>query len=307
MTVTKYDRQRQIIKFVRDHPFCSMDSIFTKGKIPKSSATIDILYDLVSKKKIQITQTKSGNDRYFINDVNWDVKTKWSAIKFVVQNFKKILNQTKECTPTLSLVCDSLSKLLDLRLKIIEFEYRHAKKLGKNFNGNGLRQILNKYQRFQSKFPSEPTIQKIRDFENWINSEISRDMYYLDHHINSIAVRSLTDKIEISRDRHLYGLTRQTQIYHEKSLKSKNKQPENEYDEIFNRLNAERDRVLVSNPNTTPNEIIKSVCLKRLDMIKSKRSKRYNSERQILKDTIRQLEQNPILLYELLKEKEEED
>ena len=134
-----------------------------------------------------------------------------------------------------------------------------------------------------------------------------RDMYYLQHHANASVPRSITDKIGISKDRKSYGLTRQTQIHHQESLKPKKPNQENEYDEKFRRLNAERDRTLVSNPHTIENELIREVCLKRLDMIKFKRSKGHNAERKILKDTIRQLDENPTLLHDLLKEKEEED
>lgn len=305
MTFRKSDRQKQIIKFVKGHPFCSMDSIFTKGKIPKSKTTIHLLYDMVSKKKIQTAQTKSGKTKYYIDKKNWDAKTQWSAIEFDVHKFKGILNQIKKKSPLLSRICDRFSKLIDLRLKILEFEYRHSKKKGRNFSGNGLRQILYKFQRFQNKMISEPSIKTLRDFEKWIGSEIERDKYFLEHHSNSIVLRSLTEKIGISNDRSLYRLTRQSQIYHQESLKSKNK-TESEYDEIFKRLNAERDRILVGNPDTISSELIKNACLKKLDMIKSKRSRIHNSERRILKDTIRQLKQDPTLLHRLLKEKEDE-
>jgi len=306
MTIRKSDRVKEIIKFVNDHPFCNMDSIFTKGKIPKSRTTIDLLYDLVSKQIIQTVHTESGKTKYYIDDKNWDAKTQWIAIKFDTQNFKGTLKDMKVKSPLLARICDRFSKLLDLRLRILEFEYRHAKKKGKNFSGNAFRHILYKFQKFQNKMISEPSIKTIRDFEKWLGGEITRDMYYLEHHSNSVSLRSLADKIGISKDRNSYRLTRQTQIHHQESLKPKNNQPESEYDEIFKRLKAERDRILVSNPNTTSGEILKSVCRKRLDIIKSKRSKRHNSERRILKDTIRQLQQNPTLLDDLLKEKENE-
>ena len=187
------------------------------------------------------------------------------------------------------------------------FEHRHSKKLGKVFHGDGFESIMQKYQRFLAKLISEPSEKRIKDFEKWIGSEIDRDKYYLQHHANTTIPRSVTDKIGISKDRKSYGLTRQTQIHHQESLKPKKPNQENEYDEKFRRLNAERDRTLVSNPNTTPNKILLEVCNKRLGMIKFKRSKRHNAERRILKDTIRQLDENPTLLHDLLKEKEEED
>ena len=307
MTVTSSERKKQILNYVNEKPYCSMDSVFTEGHIPKSKATKNIFNHLVSEKKIQIRQIKSGKSRYFINGGNWDMKTKWVALDFEINKFKGIINQIKEQTPFLTLICEHFSKLLDLRIKITRLEHKYAEKLNKNFNGNGLMWILNKFQKFHNKFISEPSTQKINDFMKWVESEISRDTYYLEHHLNSVVARSLTDKIGILKDRREYGLTRQTQIHHEMSLKSKNLQPENVYDEIFKRLDAERDRVLCSNPKTISNEIMRNVCLKRLEIIKPKRSKRYNSERKILKDTIRQLDENPTLLHDMQKEKEEQD
>ena len=307
MTFTKSDREHQIIEFVKDNPYCSLDSIFTKGKIPKSRATKTILDNLVSSKKIQVEKTQTGKNRYFINGSINDEKAKWKSLILDVNKFKGIIQQTKQRAPRLSRVCDRLLSLIDLRFRIMEFEYRHSMKLGKKFNGDGFRNVLLKYKRFQEKFLLEPSEKRIKDFEKWIGSEIDRDMYYLQHHANASVPRSITDKIGISKDRKSYGLTRQTQIHHQESLKPKKPNQENEYDEKFRRLNAERDRTLVSNPNTTPNKILLEVCNKRLGMIKFKRSKRHNAERRILKDTIRQLDENPTLLHDLLKEKEEED
>jgi len=46
-------RKKKIIEFVKDNPFCSRDSIFTKGEIPKSKLTIQLIYNLVKEKKIK--------------------------------------------------------------------------------------------------------------------------------------------------------------------------------------------------------------------------------------------------------------
>ena len=112
--------------------------------------------------------------------------------------------------------------------------------------------------------------------------------------------------MQIVNDRSSFGLSRQTQLYHQESLKPKTNQPYTEYDEIFKRLDAERDRILVSNPDTTSSSILKIICLKKLDMIKLKRSRIHNSERRILKDTIKRIVLNPTIFDDLLKEKEEE-
>ena len=36
-------RENEIIEFVKKNPLCSKDSIFTKGKIPKSKATVELI------------------------------------------------------------------------------------------------------------------------------------------------------------------------------------------------------------------------------------------------------------------------
>ena len=307
MISTKSDREHQIIEFVKDNPYCSLDSIFTKGNVPKSKSTKTILDNLVSDKKIQADRTQTGKNRFFINGSINDEKATWESLDLGVHKFKKDVQRIKELLPHLSRACDRFCLLIDLRLRVLVFEHRHSKKLGKVFHGDGFESIMQKYQRFLAKLISEPSEKRIKDFEKWIGSEIDRDMYYLQHHANASVPRSIADKIGISKDRKSYGLTRQTQIHHQESLKPKKPNQENEYDEKFRRLNAERDRILVSNPHTIENELIREVCLKRLDMIKFKRSKGHNAERKILKDTIRQLDENPTLLHDLLKEKEEED
>ena len=252
------------------------------------------------------SQTKLGKKRYFINDECLDIKTIFLAFKFEIHKFKVSLNQTKEQNPIFSRICERFSNLLDLRLRITEFECNHAEKLRKKFNGDGLWKIIIKYYRFQTKFLSVQNMQIFRDFEKWIDSEIARDMYYLEHHANSVSIRSLAEKMQIVNDRSSFGLSRQTQLYHQESLKPKTNQPYTEYDEIFKRLDAERDRILVSNPDTTSSSILKIICLKKLDMIKLKRSRIHNSERRILKDTIKRIVLNPTIFDDLLKEKEEE-
>lgn len=307
MKVRRCDRKKDIIEYLKKNPFSSMDSIFTKGKIPKSETTINLVNNMILDGVIQISQTKTGKKRHYILDNEFKKNNPLYLIKLDIEKIKTELKITKEKNPILSRLCDRFSKLLDLRIRILELEFKHAKITNKSFNGDGLREITARWDRFANNFILDVSFKRLKDFEQWIGSKISGDMYYLEHHANTSKPRSLAEKMQISDNRTSFHLSRQTQIHHQESLKSKNDSSENQYDEIFKRLNAEQNRVLVSNPADLVTKILREVCVKRLDMIKKKRSKRFNSERIILKDTIMQMDQNPMLLPNLLKEKEMED
>jgi hypothetical protein len=74
---------------------------------------------------------------------------------------------------------------------------------------------------------------------------------------------------------------------------------------MFKRLNAEHHRIIYKNPDTMANQIMIMVCEKRLEIMKAdhSKSKGYRNETKIMKDTIKQLKDNPTLLEDFSKKK----
>ncbi len=339
MTVTKSERQKQIMKYVKDNPFCSRYSLFTKGGIQKSSTTNDIFNELVLKKKIHECVTKNKKSRYYIESKNWELDLHLK--KFECEFNKIVIHMEKiaEYIPQLKPLSKKYSRLLDTRIAVSKFEEKYAKEFNKAFDIEGIKQV-NQYFNdnimpvLQKIKPSSSEIKKV---EKWLNFEISRDEYYLSHEAKAVSVlsekihtkdeqmrnlkknywvrkdrsfqkvkmvrlmRPVYEMIEISKDRHKYGLSRPNQIYHEQRLKM----PDQigtiyEFDEIFNRLNAERHRIIYKNPDITENEIMIWVTETRLAVIDKDHSKSHNYkiESKNLRGFIKELEDNPTILHD---------
>ena len=340
VTVTKSERQKQIMKYVKDNPFCSQYSLFTKGGIQKSSITNDIFNELVSKKKIQECFTKNGKSRYYIESKNWE-------LDFYLKKFEcesnKIINQMEkiaERIPQLKQISKKYSRLLDTRIAVFRFEEKYAEEFNEVFDAEGIKQV-NQY--FNDNIMPilqkiKPSSSKTKKIKKHLDFEISRDEYYLSHEAKAVSIlsekihtedgqmrnlnkrywirkdrsfqkvkvvrlmRPVYEMIEISKDRHKYGLSRPNQIYHEQRLKK----PDQigtiyEFDEIFNRLNAERHRIIYKNPDITENQIMIGVTETRLDVIDNDHSKsqNYKIESKNLRGFIKELENDPTLLHDL--------
>ena len=315
MTITKSERRKQIIKYVKNNPFCSRYSIFTKGGISKSSATNEIFNELVSKKKINECLTKNKKSRYYIESKNWELDLHLK--KFECESNKIIIHMEKiaEHTPQLKPISKKYSRLLDTRIDVSRFEKKYAEEFNEVFDAEGIKQV-NQYFN-ENIMPilqkTKPSSSKIKKIEKHLDFEISRDEYYLSHEAKAVSIlseqihtkdeqlrnlnkrywirkdrsfqkvkvvrlmRPVYEMIEISKDRYRFGLSRQNQIYHEQRLKK----PDQigtiyEFDEIFKRLNAERHRIIYKNPDITENQIMIWVTETRLDVIDNDHSKSQN-------------------------------
>ncbi len=340
MTVRRSERIKQIKKFVMDNPFCSLDSIFTKGEIPKSVATVELVNQMAAKNTIQVAKTKNGKNRYFIESKKWNRKTKWNAFEFSLNDAKIKVRSLSKQSSMLENICEKYLILLNLRLKVLQFEDRYAKKLGKSLDSSGMQMITKKLMSFASNITEHNIKDKISKLEKWLDFEISRDSYYLEHEAKSLSIlknpnkeispydafnkqfqiskwtkrnrsfqpvktarliRPVSEKLDIVKDRHAYGISRPNQIYHKDTLKSKKSGIENEYDEVFKKLNAERHRIIYKNPDITENQIMTMVTEKRLTVIDQDHSKSldYEQETKNLSQFIKGLENNPAILHDL--------
>ena len=326
MKVTKSQRKKKIIDYIKKNPLCSKDSIFSKGKIPKSKTTIDLLAMLVSEGKVSITRTEKGKERYHTNPKEWSFDLQWKHRKLQVRELRYRCNDTAKKIPKYSPVLTKYDRLLETRMMVLDFEKRYASKFGEIFNEEGLLEVTQRFEEFIGKIRADASPDMIKSENKWLDFQISRDEYYLTHETKATSIfksrgrrnrafqkvkearlkRTLYDVIGISKDRQEYGISRPNQIYHEQRLKKQDQVGTvNEFDEIFKRLYAEHYKIIYRNPDTTANQIMIMVCERRLEIIKAdhSKSKGYRNETKIMKDTIKQLKDNPTLLEDFSKKK----
>jgi len=336
MFVKTSERIIQIEIFVILNPFCSLDSIFTYGKIPKSKATRELVNHMVAQNTIKISKTSTGKNRYYIESKQFEIIIKWKTLDFELNKLNIETMKLGKKHRILQKISKQFLHLLDSRLKILKFEAEYAKKLGESFSIKEMLKVMKKWQDFSSKITEHNIKSEIKKLGKWMSFEISRDYYYLTHEAKSVSVlfekeyskkwlnyhpntkpwirksrmfqqikvarlmRPVFEKMAIVEDRDAYGLSLNDQRFHESSIKSKISGVENQYDEIFKRVYAERHRILFQNPPNMENKIIKDVCKKRLSMIKEdhSKSKSYRRETKILKDAVKQLDKSPTLLHD---------
>lgn len=332
MTLSEPERKKQIIQHVKNNPFCTRDSLFTKGRIEKSKATNDLLEELITKNKVLVVFTENGKPRYFIELKTWSDDLKWKKTQYEIKQLRFILSQQSKKIPNLQDVFSKFDDLLVKRMNVLEFERKYVEQFNETFTPFGIVEIL---QRFQELLSVEQLLSTIEEITKWIDFEISRDEYYLSHEAKATAIlsekfhtedekmrnlnkkfwikkdrkfqkiksvrimRSVHQTMDITKDRHKYGLSRPNQIYHEQRLKREDS--ENEFDEIFKRLYAERHRIIYRNPDITETQIMIMVSEKRLDVIDQdhSKSKDYEQETKNLSQFIRELEANPTELHNL--------
>jgi hypothetical protein len=340
MIVKTSERITQIETYIELHPFCSLDSIFTYGRIPKSKTTRELVNQMVTQNIIQISKTSTGKNRYYVENTGFEDIIKWRNIDFELGNLKLEITKMGKKHRILEEVCEEFVLLLDSRLKILKFEVKYAQELGKSVNSDEMLKVTKKWEDFISNITEYNIKSKIKKLKKWMSFESSRDYYYLTHEAKSVSVlfekeyskkwlnyhpnakpwirksrtfqqtkvarlmRPVFEKMVIVKDRYKYSLSTNDQRFHKSSIKSKVSGFENQYDEIFKRVYAEHHRILFQNPPNMENEIIKEVCKKRLNMIKvdHSKSRAYRKETKVLKDTIKQLDENPTLLHDWYEE-----
>ncbi|MGI0057283.1 MAG: hypothetical protein ACREAK_07915 [Nitrosarchaeum sp.] len=241
--------EEKIIEFIKAHPYCSRDSIFTKGKIPKSKANIDLINNLVSQKKIHVTGT--SKKKYYVGEMEALLELKQFYKDFIYKCEKE------DSYTEFSL---KLIEFLKTRIKVIESE-RHNGKI--NF-GDTFYIIL-------IFFKIRDNLTKSGEYFllNLLNYAIRDDKYYLKHQSHSrtkekaskydkskkvSARKSLSNLLDMQKKgRHEYGLERNSDLnYHMKILTDN---PTN----WFNRFFAEDGRALYKNHPDLLMEIYKEI------------------------------------------------
>lgn len=163
------EREEKIIQFVSDNPYCSIDSIFTKGGIPKSVATKKLVEKLVTEKKINTTMMAIPK-KYYVGEMDWVLE-----FGFMGKVMKKALigksgysNAAKE----------KIIEFLELRAKV----FRAEEKKNKNLNINS---TLNIYFGLIEPYLKKPNKLLEINLIDILNFAIKDDRYYLTHQLHS--------------------------------------------------------------------------------------------------------------------------
>jgi len=305
------ERKKEIIGYVKGSPLCSKDSVFTKGRIPKSKVTIELFAKLVSQKKILKKLDKRGKVCYYV--------------KGTLPNPKEKLD-TDDLVELLRNNADSIEKGLQnsdypkLRKKLIEFYKIRAKvlelerKRTVTINEEGTRLIVWHLLAFQ-RMPSKIYSLSLMDILSWA---IIDDKYYLKHQLHSTprereykfqkakkrhVRRSITDLLGMKeKGRHEYSLLKKDYDKHMKKIK--NEMGKDDFDKWISRYFAERHRSLYNNPSKLQDEIFKEASKQKFKpkTEEEKRWKKYFDECERIYPKI------PMKLYfECLSEKEIEE
>jgi len=324
-------RKTDILGFIKDNQLCSLDSIFTNGNIPKSKKTIDLVQTLVDEKKINEISNEKGKKRYYTKLAEISPERIFELLRLMGEQSTYLLKITRMPDD----IIEGFRILLKYRIQILQKEAENSN--SKISLDSGL-QVMKRAE-FVAKNP-QTSLDKIR---KWLDEQIERDRYYLTHQLRGLSVksqihdpeerertsivptwkprnrmfqpikesrkiRSVSDKLGISKDRHEYGLSRPNQLYHAETLKTKNTDPTEKHTELFKRLAAEYGRNLIKNPDTVFNERLIVVLKERLEIIRKdhSQSKNYLAESNNLKEAIRILEENPTWLVDEWNKKEKE-
>lgn len=285
------ERLNQIIQFVKDHPFCSKDSIFRNGKIPKSKLTESVLEQLVSKQKIRVIHTENGKKRYYDQSYKSDL----NLLKYGFRDCEYRLKEITKRHSALKPLVEMYATMFHLRIKVLEHEQKVLDSRPWNSENLNLKGTIELVQKIQSFIEDPGNAEK---HYKYIKSEIERDRYYLEHELHSKprlnrypfqkekfrhVRRQLSELYDMKVSGNRRGLTKAD---YEKNVKKLQSKSDFKYDEIFKRLVAEHNRTLYHNPEMTPNRVMIRVTNERLQEINRKHSlsKNYEYEKQVLED-----------------------
>lgn len=260
------ERRKQIFEFIKKHPFCSKDKIFRVGKIPKSSATNNLIETLVSRKKVKTIHNENGKIRYYIHPVesfaDW---VKWAEL-----SIKQAEYFSKEMSPTYSELRKKIWEFFKIRLRVLKVEGKNSETPRLNFRDTT--DMMNWILEFQ-KNPS-PLFEFV--LMDMLRFAIKDDKYYLKHQLHSKPReneysfqkekrhlrRSVSDLLAMKeRGRHEFSLSRADFM---KNMKKITDDPHNWLDRFF----AENDRSLYQNDPNLKKEISKKIESKYLKTLK---------------------------------------
>jgi|APSaa5957512535_1039671.scaffolds.fasta_scaffold00891_3 hypothetical protein len=263
-------REERIIQYIEKNPFCTRDSIFTKGNIPKSNATNNLIDDLISQKKLKTTKMKKN--RYYVNNIDF-----LSRFEIFVKDYEY---ETKK--DPVNSIDKIIIKFLKTRLKVLRSEKKKISKLNFRTTIKILNEVLEYYKK-----PNEFNYSKILTLTIM---HLQNDKYYLNHQIHSnpkekiqkfqkIKKRNVRRSIENlfemkKKGRRDFGLTKKD---YQKNMKKLTDDPS----EWWRRFNAEQNRTLYSNNISFQSALIE----KTLKKSKKQQKKVENSENPTIDNT----------------------
>lgn len=251
------EREEKIIEIIKENSPCSKDSIYTKGRIPKSKATEELIDKLVSEKKIKVTHTENGKIRYHIEEA--DDLENYDFIKNL-----KILTEEYEYrfkkSDSKSLLTEKVIKFLKLRTRVLELELKRAGTI----DIDDTLQVWN-FVLAYAKNQTPLFGMVVLDILSWA---IKDDEYYLKHQLHS-SPRHTKHKFQAVKERHLrrslsqyldmkkhgrdlFGLSRSSFL---KAMERLSGDPH----EWLKRFYAEKGRTLYKNSPTIEKTILKKI------------------------------------------------
>lgn len=256
-------RKQEIIEYVKGSPFCTKDSMFTKGKIPKSKVTIKLIDKLVSQKNLLAKQYPNGKTVYCVKNMlpnkgDYVEFLKWFAIIAGIDNFLHRPDLTAKFV-----------KFLRTRAKVLEREKRWSGKINTTDTNRIIMQVL--------EFMKNPTDEDAIRLMIILSLPINYDEYYLKHQLHSTPReneypfqkskkrhlrRSMTELLSMKeKGRHEFSLSKRDYEGHIGKLKDN----KGNYDHTkwLDRCLAERDRVLYHNLPKLQTEICKEMISKK--------------------------------------------
>lgn len=243
-------REEEIIQYITDNPNCSLDSIFTKGKIPKSKATKELVEKLVKENRIHIRPIPKKK-RYFVEEEkNW------------VKEFENITKDYEEHLKDEPKYDNPLNRktleFFKYRVRVLKAEEKIDPNLDISDTLNLFFNVILPYQ----KNPSKLFEINLMDILNWA---IKDDKYYLSHQLHSNPKnkkrkfhkattsqrRSIENLLEMKKKgKQEYGLKG-------KDFKKNMKKLTNDPSTWFDRFYAEENRTLYQNSPELKNKIRK--------------------------------------------------
>jgi hypothetical protein len=247
-------REYDIIEFIKQNPYCTLDSIFTKCHIPKSKVTVELIKKLVSQKKISVSPTTKS--RYYIGEIDL-LKEFEISTRDIEHDLKKNPSQNNHLMKV-------YMKFRKLRIRVLKAEKRQNPEIDFRDTLKIFALVIN-YHKKPSKLMEILLLDQL-------SLAIQDDKYYLEHQLHSAPReneyvfqeakkrhlrRSATDLLEMKeKGRDAFSLSKSN---FDKNMERLTNDPHAWLDRIY----AERDRTLYQNPPDLVDKVRKKALSKK--------------------------------------------
>jgi len=247
-------REEKIFDYVRNHSYCSRDNIFTKGKIPKSKATTDLIDWMVSRKKINVDGM--NGKRYFVGELD--------PLREADLMFKGIDCMIKHAPKKYYNIVQKFREFLRTRFKVLkyeaqrsdEFEYGDTLYLMTIFLA-----VADNNTKLGEAFLLDTLDWAIKDDKYYLkhHSHASHEKIKLDYHKSKEVPRrkGIVDLLDMKKkgkgSRYKYGL--KSNSAYNNHMKNLGDEPSEWFDRVF----AEEDRILYKDTSKLKKEVYKKI------------------------------------------------